>query len=431
MHNTALIKPAWRWFNESRFGVFIQWGPASVYGRGEHVLLQEQMDQRTYAKTACRWNPKKFDPEFWANAAREAGFRFSVLTARSPDGYCLWKTATTDYSAAAQAPKRDLFGAYVKAFRDAGLRVGVAYSLADWRRVAFWKGAAAEPHEWAAYRDAVKQQICELLTDYGPIDLLILSDPGPYTQEDWGFDAILEMARKLQPAMLVSDGCGPGSFVGDVTVSGAELSVSQPPGLRATVRTPTWRFRGYARGDRWLPTDLLLDQVTAAASRGDNLLLTVGPKANGALPLTFMLRLAAVGKWLKAHGEAIYGAAALPGDLLSAGYVTRRGRNLYLVVRFWGRKQQLILSGIETRVKRAVLLTTDQEVDFKQEDGILEVTGLPRSFRSLLFPVIRLECEVEPKVCDWAQTSDWAAQTRRLAVWAAARGRGGNANGEE
>jgi len=429
MHDTAHPTPAWRWFNESRFGVFIQWGPASAYGRGEQVLLQEQMDQRTYAKAACRWNPKKFDPEFWAGAAREAGFRFSVLTARSPDGYCLWETATTDYSAAAQAPKRDLFGAYVRAFRDAGLRVGVAYSLADWRLAAFWNGPAADPAAWAAARDYMHRQLRELLTNYGPINLLVLGGAGPHTQEAWGVPALLAMARELQPAMIVSDGCGAGPFTGDAAVV---WPGECPPaaGLRAAVRTPTWRHRGYARGDRWLPADLLLDQVVATASRGGNLLLTVGPKASGALPLAFMLRLAAVGKWLKAHGEAIFGAEEVPGDLLSVGHVTRRGRNLYLIVRFWDRRQRLVLSGLETRARRAVLLTTGQEVDFKQEDGILEVTGLPRAFRSLLFPVIRLECEAAPEVCDWARKAEWGAKARRLSVWAAARGTEVSADGQ-
>ena len=77
-----------------------------------------------------------------------------------------------------------------------------------------------------------------------------------------------------------------------------------------------------------------------------------------------------------------------------------------------------------------MLLTTGQEVDFKQEDGILEVTGLPRAFRSLLFPVIRIECEAAPEVCDWARESEWDARARRLSVWAAARGIKASADGQ-
>lgn len=428
MHETAQATHAWRWFDESRFGVFIQWGPASVYGRGEHVLLQEHMDQKAYAKAACRWNPKKYDPDLWARAAREAGFRFSVLTARATDGYCLWKTATTDYSASAQAPKRDLLKAYVKAFRDAGLRVGVSYSLADWRLPVFWQGPAADPAAWGAYCNYVREQIRELLTNYGPIDLLILTDPGPYTQTDWGVESMLALARELQPAIIISDGCGPGAFAGDMAVVGPEAA---PPsqGLWASLQTPTWCHKGYVRGERWLPTDLLLDQLVATAGRGGTQMLTVGPKSSGAMPLTFILRMAAVGKWLKTHGEAIYGSDAVTDDLLSFGRVTRQGNSLYLIIRVWDRKQRLVLKGLKTRARRAVLVTTGQEVDFKQNDIILEVTGLPRVFRSLLFPVIRIECESEPEVYDWALAAGWDAKARRLATWSAARGTGVNAIG--
>jgi len=429
MNERTSVPPAWRWFEESRFGVFIHWGPAAAYGRGEQALLRERMDQKAYAKAACRWNPRKFDPDAWAGAAREAGFRFSVLTARNPDGYCLWRTATTDYAACAQAPGRDLFGAYVKAFRDAGLRVGVAYSLADWRLAAYWRGPGADPAAWRAYRAAALEQIRELLTQYGPLDLLWLDDADPHTQEDWGIPALLEQARDLQPAMLVGGRCGAGSFDGDFRA----VQDGEPPpsrGLWATVRTPTWRHRGYARGERWFAPDLLLDHLVAAASGGGNLLLTVGPKANGALPLHFVLRMAVAGKWLKTHGEAIYdAAAAAASDFLSYGRLTQRDRNLYLIIRFWDRRHRLALRGLKTPVRRAVLLATGQEISFRQDDDTVELTGLPRVFRTLLFPVIRLECAAAPEACEEFGNAGPEADRERLARWASARGEGLGANG--
>ncbi len=393
------------------------------------MLLREHMEQKAYSKAACRWKPKKYDPDLWAGAAREAGFRFSVLTARNPDGYCLWQTATTDYASHAQAPKRDFFGAYVKAFRDAGLRVGVAYSLADWRLPAFWRGPETDAPAWGAYRAYVREQIRELLTNYGPIDLLWLDDADPYTQEEWGIGDILAMARELQPAMVISSRCGAGSFCGDFTA----VDVGQQPPqdrLWAAVRTPTWCHKGYARGERWSPPDVLLDHLVATASQGGNLLLAIGPKGSGALPLHFVLRMAVVGKWLKTHGEAVYGAGvAAAGDFLSYGRLTQRGKNLYLIIRFWDRKQRLILNGLKTNVRRAVLVTTGQEIDVSQEDDTVELTGLPRVFRTLLFPVIRLECDAEPQACDWAQNAGWAALSGRQALWAAARGNGFGADG--
>ncbi|NLL83601.1 MAG: alpha-L-fucosidase [Lentisphaerae bacterium] len=429
MYDNTQLAPVWRWFTESRFGVYIQWGPASLYGRGESVLLQEHMDQRAYTKAACRWRPQKYNPEFWAGAAREAGFRFSVLTARSADGYCLWKTDTTDYSAVAQAARRDLFGDYVKAFCDAGLRVGVSYSLADWRLPVYWSGPASDPAAWDGYRAYIHQQLRELLTNYGPLDLLVLNNPGPYTQEEWGFDVIMEMARELQPAMIVSNGGASGAYNGDVSVEWpGDVSSSDHGGLWMAVRNPTWRHMGHAMGDRWLPTEDILDELAMASCGGGNLLLTIGPKANGTLPIPFMLRLASVGKWLKVQGEALYGTAAVAGEPLSLGHVTRRGRNLYLILRSWSRKQRLILSGLTTEVRRVVMVANNQELDFNYENDTLEVVELPRALRSTLFPVLRVECAAAPELVDWSLATVQSDNRERLAAWAATHGPSFNAS---
>jgi len=427
MNEKTPVPPVWRWFDESRFGLFIQWGPASVYGRGMQALRREHMDQQAYARAACRWNPKKYDPEAWAAAAREAGLRFSVLTARNPDGYCLWQTATTHYAAGAQTPKRDLFGDYVKAFRDAGLRVGVAYSLADWRLPAFWRGPAGDPAGWQAIRACARDQLRELLTNYGPIDLLWLDDAGPYAQEDWGIAGIVALARQLQPAIIINNRCGPGAFTGDFTVidPGDRPPVSS---LWASVQTPTAHHQACACGEPWCASDVLVDHLVTAASGGGNLLLALNPRSSGVLPLSFLLRMSVVGKWLKTNGEAIYGAGAVvTRDYLPYGRLTRRGRNVYVAIRFWDRNQRLILNGFMTPVRRAVVVSTGQALEVRQEDDVVELTGLPRALRTWLCPVIRIECDTEPEVCDWTQKTGGEPPTGRLTQWAAAGGAGSGA----
>ncbi|HTE19858.1 MAG TPA: alpha-L-fucosidase, partial [Armatimonadota bacterium] len=153
----------WRWFPEARFGMFIHWGPYAAYGRGEQVLFREHLDQRDYGERALRWNPQSCDPAEWAAAAKQAGTKYVVLTTRHHDGYCLWDSRVTDYTSAAQAPRRDFVREYVEAFRAAGLRVGLYYSLADWRIPAYWEGPAHDPQGWSAFREYVHAQVRELL----------------------------------------------------------------------------------------------------------------------------------------------------------------------------------------------------------------------------------------------------------------------------
>ena len=141
----TLIPEGWRWFAEARYGLFIHWGPYAQHERGEQVLFREQLDQNQYTQAACAWQPKYFDARQWAKTAVDGGFRYAVLTTRHHDGFCLWDTRTTDYSSAAQAAQRDFVSEYVEAFREAGLRVGLYYSLADWRIPAYWEGPRHDP----------------------------------------------------------------------------------------------------------------------------------------------------------------------------------------------------------------------------------------------------------------------------------------------
>ena len=141
----------WRWFAEARFGMFIHWGPYAQLGHGEQVLFREHLDQQVYAANACRWQPTRFDAREWAAIARQAGMRYAVFTTRHHDGYCNWDSAYTDYSSAKQAPGRDFVREYVEAFRAAGLRVGLYYSLADWRVPAYWEGPEHDPAGWDGF----------------------------------------------------------------------------------------------------------------------------------------------------------------------------------------------------------------------------------------------------------------------------------------
>lgn len=111
------IPAHWRWFPESRFGLFIHWGPYAAIGRGEQVLLRERLDQAEYEDAACRWNPDRCDPREWARVAKDAGMKYAVLTTRHHDGYCLWDSKLTDYTSAAQAPKRDFVREFIEADR--------------------------------------------------------------------------------------------------------------------------------------------------------------------------------------------------------------------------------------------------------------------------------------------------------------------------
>jgi alpha-L-fucosidase len=305
----TIIPTHWKWFNEARLGLFIHWGAYAAYGRGEQVLFREHLDQRAYEKNACRWNPQKFDAKAWADVAKRAGMKYAVLTTRHHDGFCLWDSKFTDYTTAVQAPKRDFVREYVEAFRAAGLRVGLYYSLIDWRVPAVFEGPEHDPKGWQAFRDYVHNQVRELLTNYGRIDVMWFDGGWPETSQQWGSHKLVEMMRSLQPHLLINnrlgrdddDPAGTGGqsrSLGDFSTPEHRI-VEDPNRLWESCDVSTSRLWGYATGERWRSADVLLDKLVECASKGGNLLLNVGPTSDGELPTEFVKIADRIGEWMK------------------------------------------------------------------------------------------------------------------------------------
>ena len=426
----------WQWFNEARYGLFIHWGAYAQYARGEQVLFREHLDQNEYAQAARAWNPARFNAVAWADLVRRSGFRYAVLTARHHDGFCLWDSHKTRYTTAAQAAGRDFVREYVEAFRAAGLRVGLYYSLADWRIPAYWDGPAKDPQGWENFREYVHSQVAELLTNYGKIDVIWFDGAWPHTALDWHSPELVQMIRRLQPDILINNRLGiqpvdtdhPNADGGAGAGQSRELGDFGTPEHQITAETgrlwescqvSTWRLWGYTRGERWRPADVMLDMLVESAGKGGNLLMNVGPTPEGEFPPEFVERAEQIGQWLATHGEAIYGSD--PGEVcefITYGRQTRKGNNLYLVVRFWDGRRELHLAGLETRVQRAVLITTGQELAFEQSEDHLVLRGLPAERPTALFPVICLECAGQPTARPWAVDRLWSGDPTRMTDWA-------------
>jgi len=436
------IPDHWKWFYESRYGMFIHWGPYAVIGHGEQPLFRERLDQREYTEMACKWRPKKFDAKKWAAVAKAGGMKYAVLTGRHHDGFCLWDSKYTDYSSAKQAPKRDFVREYLDAFRAAGLRVGLYYSLLDWRIPAYWEGPQHDPAGWDTFCQYVHNQVRELLTDYGKIDVFWFDGAWPHSAQTWRSYELVKMMRSLQPHILINNRLGaiekpaPGTQAAADGGAGAgelkELGDFGTPEHHITAESgrmwescqvSTWRLWGYTIGERWRPADLLLDMLVEAAGKGGNLIMNVGPTPDGELPREFVRRAKAIGQWLAVHGEAIHGSE--PGEVcefITCGRQTKKGNNLYLIIRFWDRRPTLTLAGLETRVKKATLLTTGKKLAFTQSADYLTLKGLPAEPPTDLFPVIKLECDGPPQARPWAVHRLWQGDPRRMTAWAAARG---------
>ena len=176
------------WFVRDRFGLFIHWGLYALPARHEWVQNKEEIAPDEYeSRYFPRFDPDRLDPVAWAKAARAAGMKYFVITTKHHEGFCLWDSQFTDYKAPNTPAGRDLLREIVDAFRAEGIRVGFYYSLLDWHHPDFpidvhhplrnHPDAAKmnENRDVRKYAEYMRNQVRELLTNYGPVDVLWLS----------------------------------------------------------------------------------------------------------------------------------------------------------------------------------------------------------------------------------------------------------------
>jgi alpha-L-fucosidase len=282
----------------------------------------------------------------------------------------------TDYNAVRRGPGRDLVAEHVAACREFGLRVGLYYSLMDWHHP---DGARCATDEAARRRFVAFTHGCvrELLSNYGQIDILWYDVPWPLDGAQWEARRLSRMARSLQPHLIINDR----AWLPEDFTTPEEMIKPPAPG-RAWESCMTFNGSwGYmpAAVD-WHSARKVVDMLRQVAAGGGNLVLNIGPRADGAVPPEAVSRLRDVGKWLARNGEAIYGRVTPVRDLewLATGNWTQKGNVAYLWVHRW-QPGELAVGGLKTRLRRASYLATGQAIRFRQEPDRLVLTGLPKA----------------------------------------------------
>lgn len=387
------------WFSEARFGMFIHWGLYSILGRGEWVMFHEQIPLQDYAKLADRFTPSRFDPDVWVEAARQAGMKYLVFSTRHHDGFCLFDSQASNFTSARTAARRDFVDETVKACRRAGLKVGLYYSLGDWR---FGFPKINDSAEGAALmKEQAHAQVRELMTQYGKIDILwydggwcypsLPDDTASEVASFWKGEELNAMVRSLQPHILINNRAG---VPGDFGTPEQHVTAESGRAWECCMTIGDERGWGYLRHDQVLKSPAFLIQTLAqCVSLGGNFLLNVSPMADGRLPRYQTRILEKIGNWMAVNGSSIHNAGAAPFGGGSAGVCTARQNTVYLHVFRWpGRKVVLPCAG--DRIRSARLLTDGECLKVgKTPDGRTEISGLPMRPVDPFNTVIVLETE--------------------------------------
>ncbi|MBO4792327.1 MAG: alpha-L-fucosidase [Clostridia bacterium] len=354
-----------RWFTEARFGMFIHWGIYAVPGRGEWVKSQEKIPDEVYDRYFEEFDPDMYDPKKWAKLAKKAGMKYAVLTTKHHDGFCLFDSAFTDYKATNTKAGRDLVREYVDAFRAEGLKIGFYYSLLDWHHPDYphmtdrhhpMRGNPDYPDEgrnFDRYLDYLHNQVRELCTNYGKIDIIWFDfSYADMRGEKWRATELVNMVRELQPGILIDNRLeGSGSEQGSL-MTGDPLpyhgdfacpeQIIPPRGLvDAKGKDVVWEacvtmnnHWGYCRTDGYFkPASMVIKKLVECVSKGGNLLLNVGPDARGRIPDESVKILKEVGRWMERNSESVYGCGKSTLPKPDYGRLTQRdGNTLYIHV---------------------------------------------------------------------------------------------------
>ncbi|PLV59047.1 alpha-L-fucosidase [Thermotoga sp. KOL6] len=411
-------KPTWEslrghslptWFDEAKFGIFIHWGIYSVPGwapptgelgkvpmdiwfvRNPYAEWYENSlrikgsptweyhvknygENFKYEQFADLFTAEKWDPREWAELFKKSGAKYTVLTTKHHDGFCLWKTRYTDFNALQRGPKRDIVEDFSKAVRDVGLRFGVYYSGGlDWR-------FTTKPIEHVEDFEYIK--------------------PNTYEYSDYAYKQIVELIDSYSPDILWNDIEWPEKGREDVKYLFAYYYNNQPKGVvNDRWKVPHWDFRtaeyhlnypddipgykweftrgmglsfGFNRNEKaehMLTIDQLVRVLVDVVSKGGNLLLNVGPKADGTIPQIQRERLLGIGRWLEKYGKVIYGTrpwercCAKTEDNLEIRFTTKNGK-LYVIFLGIPEEERVIIRNFNVEGKVRHFLT-GKYLDFK------------------------------------------------------------------
>ncbi|MCX8082756.1 MAG: alpha-L-fucosidase [bacterium] len=400
------------WFVNARFGLFIHWGLYALPARHEWVRYHEEITDDVYdEKYFKRFNPDLYNPEEWARIAKQTGMKYAVITTKHHEGFCLWDSKYTDYKATNTPAKRDLLREFVDAFRKEGLRIGFYYSLIDWHHPHFTidklhplrnhpaKEKLNKVRDMSKYREYLHNQIKEILTDFGKIDLLFtdFSYPGEdgKGKDDWGSEELVKTIRKLQPHILINDRLDLKDEWDFKTPE--QITPFQWPEVdgKKVIWESCQTFSGswgYHRDEAtWREPEVTIKTLIECVSKGGNLILNVGPTARGEFDYRAKQHLEKVGEWMHYHSGSIYGCTQAPEEFKAPEYCRLTYNSdkkcIYVHLFSWPYKFLLLEGKVWHQVKYAQLLNDASEIKIGMDEWHKKQVGEKEGIVLTLPPV--------------------------------------------
>lgn len=402
------------WFSEAKLGIFIHWGLYSVKGIPESwSIFNKQISYDDYMTQLDGFTASQYDPDAWADLFKRAGARYAVLTTKHHDGFALWPTQLSDLNVTHTPAQRDLVGPFAESLRKAGLHTGLYFSHLDWSHPDYASTPAnvrnyenvnhdtwtQDESTWQRFLKFHRGQLEELCKSYKP-ELLWFDGDWTPTAEYWNMAQLRDQLHAWAPGVILNARM---HGYGDYLTPEQGFPITQPEGpweFCATIND-SW---GYQPHDtNYKSARQLVRMFAECIGMGGNLLLDIGPKADGSIPEEQVARLEELGAWIHKNAEAVYPTTAglQPGLFYGASTLTKDRKTLYLFNfdRPW---DSIAVKGIRNNVTKVSILSTGQELTYNKIGGAswMNIPGIlwidvPDACNDPLATVIKVELEGE------------------------------------
>jgi len=396
-----------QWFKDAKLGIFIHWGIYAVNGIGESwSFYNGEISHSDYLKQTKGFTATNYHPGRWAALIKESGARYAVITSKHHDGFTLWKTKYGNLNVIKKTPaKRDVLTPFIDSLRQNGLKAGLYFSLIDWsykdypgftRDSSRYK-ISDNPKRWQKFLNYYQGQLAELASQYHP-DLWWFDGDWEHSADEWEAAKVRKMLLKANPDVIFNSRL---QGHGDYATPEIGTPVHRP-------ETPYWELC-MTSNDSWgyQPQDTnyktpqeVLDIFVDCISKGGNLLLDIGPKADGTIPAQQVHILKELGKWNSKHKEAVYGT--LPGIPYDYFYgstaLSSDSTILYVYVRDIPKDNQIVLKGISGKIKNIRLVGSNTplkhkiltKVSWNDYPGLLYI-NIPKNRIDPYYTVVAIE----------------------------------------
>ena len=387
------------WWRDAKFGLFIHWGLYSILGRGEWVMHNENIPAEEYAKLADKFAPKHFNADTWASIAKRAGTKYMVMVARHHDGFALWDSPGSygSFTSVKTAAKRDFIKEYVEACRRANLKVGIYYSLMDWRFPGYFKPKEL-PDNALLMKKQCYDQMEELVSKYGKIDIVWydggwLAHKGSDPDAAWLWEPVKlnEMVRKYNPKTIINPRSGwEGDFYCDEGPHEINGKIIPVPWEKNFSIGSAW---GWVKDDEIMPYEEVLYLMINVFVRDGNVLVNVGPDAEGVIPQEMVDVLESIGQWMKKYGESIYGTRGGPFQPVDKVYgSTYKGNTIYLHVFDNDEFEKLKLPPVNGKILKCEVLGAGR-IEYRQDSAGISLQ-IPPQYREAVDTVVKMEMDL-------------------------------------